>query len=212
MNDKTCLIISGGTFSRPVCGIPDADYIIACDSGLDHALLLSLRPDLVMGDLDSVSKEGAKLIEEKEIPCERFPRMKDHTDTAIAIMRALELGYRNIHLLCAFGGRTDHFIGNVQAARLAASKGALVRLSDADTDMFVFSGRSLAVAKREGFSLSVFSLSDECSGVSIRGALYELSDSVLRNDDPIGVSNEFVDDEAVISVKSGVLTVVMSRL
>ena len=59
--------------------------------------------------------------------------------------------------------------------------------------------------------LSVFALDRACEGVNIRGTKWEIEDGVLNNGFPIGVSNEFADEHAEISVRRGALLVTLCR-
>ena len=209
---KKCLIISGGKYYRPSFITGFAGFVIACDLGLDHTIKMGLVPNIVIGDFDSVSDYGKNMIDERKIECIKHPPIKDDTDTALAVKYALSQGYKDIIIICAFGGRTDHFLGNITAARYGAECGALIRIEDEDTKITVFSECSISLNRIEGFSLSVFSLTDECRGVSIKGAKYKLENAVLKGDLTLGVSNEFVDDTVIVSVDAGALMCVMSRL
>ena len=56
--------------------------------------------------------------------------------------------------------------------------------------------------------LSVFSLSEVSRGVTLKGLMYTLEKGELRNDFPLGVSNEFIiDEEAEITVEDGTLLI-----
>ena len=68
---------------------------------------------------------------------------------------------------------------------------------------------SIAVKRRPG-KLSLFSMGDRCAGVNISGAVYELTDGELTNAFPLGVSNEYREDEVTISVREGLLLVVQT--
>ncbi|MCR5357208.1 MAG: thiamine diphosphokinase [Lachnospiraceae bacterium] len=229
---KTCFIISGGDFAKMPYDIPSGAFITACDCGLDHAMKMGIVPDLVIGDLDSVSDKGKRFMEDNDIKCLLYPSDKDDTDTALAVKYLISQGFNDLRIMCAFGGRYDHELGNIAAARYAALRGAVVRLEGADTRAVVFSGRSgsegnaaagsvsagnvskrsVSVERADGFSLSVISLTDKCSGVYIKGAKYELENAVINGDSTLGVSNEFVDDTVTVSVGDGVLMVVMARM
>jgi thiamine pyrophosphokinase len=87
-----------------------------------------------------------------------------------------------------------------------------VRLLGADTDALVFSGGEARFPRREGWSLSVFALSDACGGVTIRGTVYECENVTLTNAFPLGVSNVWASEEAVVSAESGILLVIQSKL
>ena len=60
--------------------------------------------------------------------------------------------------------------------------------------------------------LSVFAADSEVKGVTLRGLKYPLYDAVLTNTYPIGVSNEFVNDTAIVTAEQGTLLVVLSDL
>ena len=166
MNDL-CIIISGGDFSPLPEDMPEPAFVIACDRGYEYADRLGLRPDLIVGDFDSAGKP------ETDIPIELLPTRKDDTDTMRAARRAIERGYRNITICCAFGGRLDHTLANIQTAAFMAERGARVRILGTDTDAWVFADGEIALPKQDGRSLSVFAVSDECTGLTVRGTKFE---------------------------------------
>ena len=56
----------------------------------------------------------------------------------------------------------------------------------------------------EGY-LSLFSLVEESRGITIEGMKYSLEHAVIRNDFPVGISNEFIGEAAAIAVEDGTL-------
>lgn len=201
-----CLLVSGGAFCKIPAELRKAETVIACDRGWQYAEKLGVEPNLIVGDFDSSS------LPETSIPVERVPTRKDDTDTMLAAKRAMELGYTDIAICCAFGGRLDHTFANIQTAAYLVAHGAQVHLVGTDTDAFVFSEGVRHISRREGWSLSVFALSDRCEGLTIRGTKYECEGVTLTNAFPLGVSNVWEADEAEISVRSGILMVMQSKL
>ncbi len=201
-----CMIISGGEFA-PLPKPDENTFVIACDRGYAYAQRCGIRPDLLVSDFDSYS--GAV---DPGIPLRRFPSEKDDTDTMLAIRAAIEEGFTEAVLYCALGGRLDHTLANLQSLSFALSHGLKLRIVTDDSEVRLLQNGSLRLPRREGFSLSVFSYSDCCRGVSLRGTKYELRDAVLLNSFPLGVSNEWAADTAVISVADGTLLIVQSRL
>lgn len=201
-----CVILSGGEY----CEIPEelrsADYVIACDRGWQYAQMLEITPDCIVGDFDSAPPPDT------DVPVQRFPTRKDDTDTMLAVRHALEKGYRDIAICCALGGRLDHAFANIQSGAYVAARGGRARLLGEDTDILIYAGAQERFPRRGGWSLSVFSLSDACEGVSIRGTKYECEDVSLTNAFPLGVSNVWAAEEAVVGVRSGMLMVVQSKL
>lgn len=211
-NKNVCLIISGGKFVDLPPEILKADHVIACDRGLDHADRYGIVPDVVIGDWDSVSSVNLERIRGGEIKSERYPKEKDDTDTVLAMKHALELGYKDIRMVCAFGRRMDHAFSNIQTAHYGAERGALVRIYDEETEVIVFSSGTVTVPRKKGHGLSVFSLTDACRGVSIKGTRYELEDGVLTNSFPLGQSNEFKSDFAQITLSQGVIMIIICKM
>lgn len=206
MKRGLCLIVSGGEYCALPEGLPGPDYVIACDRGWLHARRLGLVPDLIVGDFDSAPEP------ETDTPVARAPMEKDDTDTMLAARRALELGYRDILICCAFGGRLDHTLANLQAAAFLVARGARARLAGTDTDALAFTGRTERFPRRDGWSLSVFALSDHCAGVTVRGTKFECENACLTNTFPLGVSNVWAAETAEVSAGRGILLVVQSRL
>ena len=130
----------------------------------------------------------------------------------LAARRALEKGFRDIAVCCAFGGRLDHTLANLQTAAWLVSRGARVRLTGTDTDALAFSGGTAEFSRRDGWSLSVFALGGTCEGVRIRGTKFECEDATLSSAFPLGVSNVWAADAAEVGVRSGTLLVLRSRL
>ena len=112
------LIISGGNissdFALDFMEKQNIDYIIAADRGLAFARRYGIRPDLIVGDFDSVSRE---IIEgyrrEGKVPIRTYNPVKDDTDTQIALEKALEAGSSRIWILGGTGTRLDHVLGNI---------------------------------------------------------------------------------------------------
>lgn len=204
--EKLCLIVSGGEFSPIPEELRQADYVIACDCGYKYAARLELKPDVILGDFDSAPPAAG------ESPVLRFPTRKDDTDTMLAIRHALDLGYRDIAVCCCFGGRLDHTLANLQSAAFIVSHGGRARLVGAETDAWAFTADTLRLPKREGWSLSLFALSDCCEALRISGTKYDCENVTLRSDYPLGVSNAWQAETAEISVGSGILLVLQSRL
>ena len=203
--EKRCIIVSGGRLG-PVPQPQPGDFVIACDRGYRYCAGLGLQPDLFIGDFDSY--DGAV---DPALPVERLQPEKDDTDTGHAIRHALDQGYRTLILVCALGGRLDHTLANIQNAASAAAEGANVTILDEREEIIFLTGGTLRLPRRKGWGLSVFSLTDRCTGVCLRGVKYRLEDAVLTNRVPLGVSNEFAAPEAEISLTQGILMIAQTK-
>ena len=207
---EKCLIISGGEFSKPdfslIPQICDFDYVIACDKGFEYAQKLHIKPDLVIGDFDSLSESYITQLE-KMNNVQRYSTEKDDTDTMLACRIALEKGCKFICIISCFGNRLDHTLANLQAAIFLSEQNAHCYLLGDKDFMTAISNSSITIPKKQGWSLSVFSASDVSEGVSISGAKYSVQNIVMKNSYPLGVSNEFIGKSSEISVREGCLLV-----
>lgn len=204
-----CIIVAAGDLTVSEMDISEGDLVIAVDGGLEYCRALGMEPDLVLGDFDSVGEELLAQVElwERSDP-ERVVRLKpekDDTDTLAAVRVALERGYNSFLLYGAMGGRLEHTIANIQCLLFLRHHGAVGYMMDAGRMCFVMEDEERRFGASMRGYLSLFSLGEKAEGVDIRGMKYELNDAVITNDFPIGISNEFIGQEAVVRVKRGQL-------
>jgi thiamine pyrophosphokinase len=168
--------------------------VIAADSGMKHAEVLGLRPELWVGDFDSTPT--ALKDQWSDIPQHRFPAAKDKTDGELAIADAIELGASEIILIGAFGGQFDHALAHATS---------LVSLAQRNVKSFATSGgeeawplvKSLSLWQiPKGTRVSVVGLTD-MKALSIIGVRWPLN----KRDVPLGstltLSNESSGDVAI---------------
>lgn len=177
------------------------DYVIAADKGLDNLKKFGIKPDVIIGDFDSLgfvpSGENIK----------RLPVEKDDTDVGFAVNYAFELGYKEFFIYGAIGGLLDHTVANLQLSAYISSKGGKSVFVGDDVFVTSITNDTLKISNGKG-RLSVFALSDKAEGVFLSGLKYPLENAVIENTFPIGVSNEFTDKSAKITVKNGTLLIV----
>ena len=171
-----CAIISGGEYS-PMDDIKAAEYIIACDRGYSYAKRSGIVPDLLLGDFDSYTgklPEGAAV--------ERLPREKDDTDTMHAVRRALELGfYAHQPLLRARRAARPYACKPPGRILRGGARSAGAAVQPRLRGVHLLRQGSVRIPARAGCSLSVLSLSDRCTGVSITGVKYPVEHATITN-------------------------------
>ena len=214
MKKGRCIIVGAGDLTVGQLSLREDDFLIAVDGGLSYCGILEAEPDLILGDFDSLTEGEAQALEtlEKEIP-ERIIRLrpeKDDTDMLYALKWALDQGYREFRLYGATGGRLEHTFANIQCLLYLKNHGAVGYLMDGNGMILVLKNEAVRFqADLEGY-LSLFSLGECAKGVNIRGMKYPLVDYTMTNDFPIGISNEFIGEEAEVSVEEGELVCMVS--
>lgn len=194
-----------------VCGAPCREfttelvegYVIAADRGLDYCLAAGVSPDLAVGDFDSAESNVPDGIE-----CVRVSPIKDDTDAMLAADIAVERGFRELRFLCALGGRLDHSIANIQMIYSLKLKGISAVLYGDEAKAFLAVDECVKLPKNGGY-LSIFTYG-EAAEVSVVGVKYPLDHGVLKNDFPLGVSNEITEEYAGITVHSGAALIILN--
>ncbi len=205
---KKCYIFAGSPDTKCTDMIFDDDrYVICADGGYALAKKLRIQPDVIIGDFDTYTK---KLPESCEII--RYPIEKDDTDTMLAVKLALERGYKYIVICGGIGGRIDHTIANIQTLRYILKHEASGELAGDGNHIIMQQGPSVRVYSRmKGYYFSVFSYTNECTGVNLTGFKYPLKNGVIKNNFPIGVSNVVTGKSGVVSLDKGILLITYSK-
>lgn len=209
VREKTCIIIGAGDLTVGTVTRGEEDLVIAVDGGLSYCSILGLEPDILIGDFDSVSQQERQAVEvlKEQVP-DRVIQLcpeKDDTDMLAALRLGLEWGYRSFKIYGGTGGRLDHTIANIQCLLFLKKQGAQGYLCDGSSMIFVMKDEEVRFQpEMEGY-LSLFSLGGEAKGVCIKGMKYPLDHYTMKNDFPIGISNEFIGEQGVVSVEDGEL-------
>ena len=200
--------VHGNALESP---IPEGALVIAADSGYDNAKALGYaeRFDFIVGDFDS-TKEKAFCSRAKIV---RVPAEKDETDTQLAINTALEQGADEIYIIGGLSGRLDHTLSNIYLLEFLTSLGVYATICDGKNRVRYLKERSsLLIPKSEYKYFGLIPADKEVKGVTIDGAKYTLKNATLtRNNPSFAISNEVVENLAMVSCKKGGLFVIESK-
>ena len=194
-------------FARTV--LADGDYILACDGGLHHCHSIGILPNYIIGDMDSVDE--AILAEYQNVPIMRFIPEKDETDLELAIARACELKAESIVVLGGLGGRVDHQLANIHALAQAVRIGVRAEIWDEHTRIMLIKDHC-RIHRGDGYLVTMLPLTTEAAGITTEGLKFPLSSENLSVGYARGISNEITDDCARISLKSGLLLVIQTKM
>lgn len=188
---------------------PD-DFILCADGGTRHALALGVKPNLILGDMDSVEKEALKKIQAAGVEIELFPRDKDETDLELALNKAVELNPDEIIIVAALGGRTDHSLANIALISNKEYAVRNIRLDDGAEEIFLCRAQA-EVRGRSGDLVSLIPWGDSVHGVQTENLKWKLNGETLHPDKSRGISNEMTNDTATIKIESGLLLLIHTR-
>ena len=191
--------------------ISEDALVIAADSGYDNAKKLGYaeRCDFIVGDFDS-TKEKAFCSRAKIV---RVPSEKDETDTQLAINTALENGADELYIIGGLSGRLDHTLSNLYLIETLTNCGVSACICDGHNRARFLKERSSLLIAKSDYKYFGLILSDKTAkGVSINGAKYPLKNAKLTKNDPsFAISNEVIENFAMVSTKKGGLFVIESK-
>ena len=204
---KKCVIITSYIEGNLVelIGDFDPDFILCADGGYDYASASGIVPDMLIGDLDSIT-----LPNDPGIKTLIFPSEKDDTDTGICLQTALDQGYRDILIIGGLGGRLDHTMSNIQLITGKCHLADRITIRDRSNSCTVINNGSVTLPHVENQYVSIFSMSEKAAGVTTSGLKYPLDDATMVYGSTLGTSNEIIDAQATISVKEGRLLIITS--
>jgi len=202
---STCYIVGAGEFYGEFSK-RDGDLVIAADGGYDTLRALGITPDLILGDMDSVSADAADT--ERLV----YPVRKDETDSFLAYREGVRRGYSDFMLYGCVGGREDHTFANYALLVYARERGHKMTLVGRSSDTFAMINESVTLSGEPLSHLSLFAFGGDARGVSVHGAEYEAEGVTLTPSFPLGVSNRFSGGEVLVEVKDGKLLVMTEKL
>ena len=190
--------------------------IICCDGGADFLSKFDIVPDMVVGDMDSISEKGLEFIKKNGIFTEEYPSEKDYTDTEIAFGKTDK---DDVILVCPVTGRIDHVIANLELALKFKSEGKDVVITDGITCCYPLYGKDKAeidvtpYAGKAAVSLIPWNFGENVTGVTTKGLYYSLKDAELSAGSTFSFSNKPKEgtDKISVSIKSGMLLAVVTN-
>ena len=182
----------------------DAETVIAADGGLDLAEDLGLRPGLLVGDLDSVTRPALERARTAGVDVREFAADKDLTDLELALAAAAGTDADRTVVLGGAGGRLDHLLANI----------AVIASSATPIEGWLGTALVVPVAEHwqldvpEGLLVSLIAFGGDAV-VTATGLQWGLADEVLAAGAARGVSNRALGGAIEVTVSSGVVLVVI---
>lgn len=196
------------------------DTLICADGGGNHVLKAGRLPDVLIGDLDSITPENLELCRQKGVRIQQFPREKDETDLELALEYAVSQlklqslsqcssneDINTLWLYGATGGRVDHLMGNLALQLNFLKRGYPIHIKDPLHEIYLIRGRE-EIKGRAGQELSLIPITEKVR-VTTEGLYYPLHEDVILQDSPRGISNVFLGEQAVVQVHEGIVMLVL---
>ncbi|WP_178019362.1 thiamine diphosphokinase [uncultured Paenibacillus sp.] len=212
MTVNRVLIFAGGRLDPGMLReVRPDDVLIGADRGALFLVEHGIKPDLAVGDFDSVSQEELALIRNnsKEIlDCD--PVDKDLTDTELAFDLAVRRNPAEIVLTGVIGTRLDHTLANLHMLLRAAEQGITCAIWD-EHNYVTLCGSVCRVEDRGYTYVSLLPLTPVVTGITLDGFRYPLHNATLRIGQSLAVSNQLAASIGTVHLDEGWLLVIQSR-
>lgn len=184
---------------KKIFSLNDDDYIIAVDQAVIDLYKQRIKIDLAVGDFDSLKNHGVLT----NLNVIKLKPEKDVTDTYQALLEAKKMDPSELVLIGGIGGdRIEHFMVHLMHFDAFPD----LRIIDDHSEIFMLT-KGVHPISFDGY-VSVFAYPDAV--VTLEGFKYPLKAYKLTAYDPLGISNEIIDDKASINVLEGRVIVVLS--
>lgn len=196
-----------------LAGDPLPPLAIAADGGAAKALAAGLRPDLVLGDGDSLAPAVRDALVRSGVELRLVAPEKDESDTELCLTAAIARGARRIRIAGALGGpRVEHAIANLLLlahpmldgldVAIVAPPSSIRRVGSADA------AGSLEIIGVPGDHVSLLPVDGRVEGVRTAGLRYPLAGEPLVAGPARGLSNELLGTTATVTTVRGRLLVI----
>jgi len=182
-----------------------SDLLIAADGGADHCVVAGVVPDVVIGDLDSISEAVLNKLNVHDCKIISYPIEKDFTDLELALRYAADKGNGEIVILGALGGRLDMSMANLMLLGADFLKNRIRIVAGNQEAMLLREGHKVTIQGDVGDIVSLLPLGRDAKGVTTTGLRYLLNNETLFFTATKGVSNELTSKTATIQLNSGLL-------
>ena len=204
---KNILIIANGqkenkTFIKSLA--KESDFILALDGGADIALKAGIMPNLVIGDLDSISPNAKnKIGKEKLLKVAR----QDNTDLEKGLDFARYFKVPSITIICAQGGRLDFTLSNFSSVFNYIDKAEIV-FKTSTCDIYPIK-KSAKFECKKGTKISLIPMGNT-TNLTLKNLKYSLKNATFK----IGqtaVSNIALKNTFEVSFTKGQLLVIVNK-
>jgi thiamine pyrophosphokinase len=179
-----------------------ADWCIAADGGYDILRAVGIRPDVVTGDLDSLTshvEDGVRLVMNPD---------QETNDLEKALQLAIDEGARHAVVIGATGLKLDHTLKNLSVLLQFHSKFESICFDDERCKMIILE-KETELSLKIGTDISLYPISGKVEGIVTQGLKYSLHDEFLENGVRDGSSNEVVSNPVRIQYKRGYLLAII---
>jgi thiamine pyrophosphokinase len=206
---NTITIIVNGVINNPDFYkniLKNSNIIICADGGANHAQTFDIIPDYVIGDMDSITANLLRQLQNNTKTKVIIDKDQNKTDLELAITLAESLHPQGIIILGATGNDMDHTLANIMClTKISPTINAYI-IDNNNKIMLVED--TIDIKGRKDDIVSVIPITD-VQGLTYQGLKWDMTDANI-NFGWLGVRNRMTSTKANITLTSGKILVIKS--
>jgi len=206
---KTILFLNGDLPSvksiRKYC--KSGDYVICADGGANGITKSGIIPNIIIGDLDSITPSNLKLFKKKGVEI-RMISEQDTTDFEKSLFYIIEHNLNNVIVFGAVSGRPDHTLNNFSIMKRYYE---ILDIKMIDKEFEIFYIKNQINFKSELGKTVSFMAMPTVKGITTKGLKYALKNESLEFGIREGTLNKTSAKSINISFKSGHLLLFIGK-
>ncbi|GGI41715.1 thiamine pyrophosphokinase [Mammaliicoccus stepanovicii] len=210
---KVKLLCSLRNIDTQILEDQDTDWI-GVDRGTFELIEHNIVPISAVGDFDSVNETEFEKIKRK-VKVNPVKKEKDDTDLALAVNLAVEMGYSDIEIYGATGGRLDHFMGAVQILTKPEfiENDLNISIIDQQNNIQVLKPGTHTMTQVTGMKYISFIPLNSNIRIKLDNFKYDLPYTTLKQGSTLTISNEFKEEEKhpTVTVELGNILVMQCK-
>jgi thiamine pyrophosphokinase len=176
-----------------------SSFIVCADGGANKLINTNIKPDAIIGDLDSIKKKALKYFKKKRVEIIKITE-QETTDFEKSLKFCTEKGLDNIIILGAISRRPDHTLNNLSVLKRYYNKLSLIIIEKRFEILFI--RNKIEFDYKPDNIVSLMPL-PTAKGITTAGLQFKLNDEDLEIGVREGTLNNAVSNKISISFKSG---------
>lgn len=200
MAHRVLAVLAGGTPSYQSLGelYQWCDFVYAADSGQEICIANGFKPDVVVGDLDSVAERIGDVEYRERLD-------QDSSDCDKMLNEIKLLGEIDLVMAGLEGDRFDHVLSSLSSVVRSGLNSRI--LFQQGYGQIVRAGGAITIEGNSGYGFSLIGLGEAV--VSTKGAKWEVDHALISFADGFSLSNVIQEEFIEIQVHEGVALVIL---
>jgi len=190
----------------------DQNIYIGVDKGSLWLINANIKPDLSIGDFDSISGEDFERIKYESVNVQQFNSNKNNTDTELALDYTEKLFKPDLITIYNWrGGRLDHFMSLLYLVYQPRFKKIInrVKFVDKNNTLTYFKPGTHYIEREKEKEYVSFIGVTPIKALTLKNVKYTLNKENYEYPTAL-ISNEFVGKKAKFSFEEGIIAVIQS--